>query len=925
MSVDRDIANARERLAATLAATARAADDALARLEGSWSRRLDAQAAALTQAVTEVATDANPGAFPGGRVAARMLAPWTDPLWADPTPGDAPLDAARLVRIGVERFPTVAGPVHERLAVPALFPLLEGGGLVLRAQGEALRLANAAMESVAWRVLTAVPAGRVLVRAIDAPGLGASLGHLLRLPESVRGPKVWHDAREIEAGLDELIERMSTIIQQALRNRYPTIDDYNRDAGSVPEPYRLLLVSGFPHGFRASSAARLFDIARNGPRVGVYVLMTEDASVARLRDLDYADRDQRLTVAVGDGAGFTLTRPGFPFPTQVTLDPAPPDALVDPLVKLLATGAAAAADVRLEFARLLPATWWTGSSAGGIEVPVGQRGPQEPVVFAFGKADVHHALVGGRTGSGKTVLLHALIGGLCARYGPDELELYLVDFKEGVEFRLYRDLPHARVVAIQSEREFGVSVLEGLQKELERRGERFRDEGVPNLARWREAHPEEPLPRVLLIVDEFQKLFEGGGELAWKARDLVTDLVRRGRSFGIHVVLASQTVASEADLPDTTLGQIALRIALMMSEADSHRVLGKDNDGARYLTRPGQAIYNEKNGLPDHNRTFQVAWISDEQALAHVQALARRAGPRARPAIVFDGHSAVRVEDNPQLAELVAARPTKVPRWYEVFLGAPTRVQEGHVTWRMRRQSRGNLLVAGNDAQAAFNLLTIGMAGVVAHWPRGVGRLRVLNLTNVDDEVHERFDGWAGLERAFGVPVELGGRNDVAELVRAAAAELETRRAAAGVRTVGARELPPPELLVIFGLQHARALEKGGMKPPEALAGLLRLLVEGPDLGLHVAAWVDAWPAAQRFFGSAEVAEFGGRVAITGGDALGVLGVPFTNPPVVRRNYALLVADDTRPAVTKVRTYAAPSVDAFLAGLAAGPPAGAQP
>ncbi len=78
-----------------------------------------------------------------------------------------------------------------------------------------------------------------------------------------------------------------------------------------------------------------------------------------------------------------------------------------------------------------------------------------------------------------------MITNLALRYSPDEVEFYLVDFKKGVEFKAYAqaELPHARVIAIESEREFGLSVLERLDLELKRRGDLFRNQGVQDLAR----------------------------------------------------------------------------------------------------------------------------------------------------------------------------------------------------------------------------------------------------------------------------------------------------------------------------------------------------------------------------------------------------------------------------------------------------------
>src|SRR5204862_148880 len=93
------------------------------------------------------------------------------------------------------------------------------------------------------------------------------------------------------------------------------------------------------------------------------------------------------------------------------------------------------------------------------------------------------------------------------------------------------------------------------------------------------------MSRILLIVDEFQKFFEATDRIASRARAALDDLARVGRSFGIHVILASQSISSSAggELESGTLNQFGLRIALTMNESDSRRILSKDNDAAKYL------------------------------------------------------------------------------------------------------------------------------------------------------------------------------------------------------------------------------------------------------------------------------------------------------------------------------------------------------
>ena len=247
----------------------------------------------------------------------------------------------------------------------------------------------------------------------------------------------------------------------------------------------------------------------------------------------------------------------------------------------------------------------------------------------LGSGTSQHVLISGKTGSGKSTLLHVLITNLALRYSPDEVELYLVDFKKGVEFKAYAraELPHARVVAIESEREFGLSVLQRLDAELRTRGDLFRRRGMQDLKSFRTAEPDARLPRILLIIDEFQELFVEDDRIAQESALLLDRLVRQGRAFGIHMLLGSQTLGGAYTLARSTIGQMAVRIALQCSEADAHLILSEDNTAARLLTRPGEAIYNDANGLYEGNHPFQVVWLADndrDEYLRRIGELARQ-------------------------------------------------------------------------------------------------------------------------------------------------------------------------------------------------------------------------------------------------------------------------------------------------------------
>ena len=101
------------------------------------------------------------------------------------------------------------------------------------------------------------------------------------------------------------------------------------------------------------------------------------------------------------------------------------------------------------------------------------RGQKICSQFDSGRGTSQHALIAGRTGSGKSTLLHVLIANASLWYSPEELQLYLGGLQKGVEFKTYAscDLPHAKAVAVESDREFGLSLLQRIDEELVERGE----------------------------------------------------------------------------------------------------------------------------------------------------------------------------------------------------------------------------------------------------------------------------------------------------------------------------------------------------------------------------------------------------------------------------------------------------------------------
>ncbi|WP_231180142.1 FtsK/SpoIIIE domain-containing protein [Helicobacter pylori] len=252
--------------------------------------------------------------------------------------------------------------------------------------------------------------------------------------------------------------------------------------------------------------------------------------------------------------------------------------------------------------------FWTKSSQFRVSVLVGWDINHKEVCFEIGEAQ-NHTLICGRSGSGKSNFLHVLIQNLAFYYAPNEAQLFLLDYKEGVEFNTYADpaiLEHARLVSVASSVSFGVSFLSWLDKETKKRGEMFKQFNVKDLSDYRK-HGE--MPRLIVVIDEFQVLFSDSiTKEKERVEKYLTTILKKGRSYGVHLILATQTMC-DADINKSLMAQIANRIALPMDAEDSNSVLS--DDVACELVRP-EGIFNNNGGHQKYHTKMSIPKAPDE-------------------------------------------------------------------------------------------------------------------------------------------------------------------------------------------------------------------------------------------------------------------------------------------------------------------------
>jgi S-DNA-T family DNA segregation ATPase FtsK/SpoIIIE len=771
------------------------------------------------------------------------------------------------------------------------------------------------------KLLTIVPAGRIRLTLIDPVGLGQSFSammHLADFDELLIHSRIWTDSSQIRDQLQKVTEHMENIFQTYLRSQFETIEEYNVSAGEVAEPYHFVVVAGFPTAFTEESARHLSSILTSGPRCGVHALVAWNPAVAAPPSFDTDDLTNHcVRFHVRDNAVFPEQT--MSAAVQFEQHPEPQAELYVQLVRDVGEQSKDARRVEVSFNRISPRPdeLWTQSSADGIDLPIGRAGAARLQFMRLGRGTSQHVLIAGKTGSGKSTFLHILITNLALHYSPEEIQFYLIDFKKGVEFRSYaaNRLPHARVVAIESDREFGLSVLERLDEILQERGELFRDRGVQDVPSFRERFPTETMPRLLLLIDEFQEFFVAEDRVSARASLLLDRLVRQGRAFGIHIMLGSQTLGGAYSLARSTMGQIAVRIALQCSENDAHLILSEDNVAARMLTRPGEAIYNDANGLVQGNHQFQIAWLTEtqrEEAIASMLSGPARSQPSDYSMIVFEGNIPPTIEHCAPLNAYLksnADATRKTTDAITIWLGEPVAIA-APTSIELRRASGQNLLIVGQDENQIDSLLActiLSTAGRPASDISASPRLTLMHDER-DPESKQRFATLKSELNITSMDIKCGA--DCDSTIEAIYAEVVSREENADLAG------GPEHVLIVRNIGQFRSIRKeeddfglggfGEAKAATSASMFSDVVKRGSLVGVHVIVWSDSFSNAMRWLSNALLREFENRIVfrMNQTDSASLIDTPVAAN--LGQGRAIVYRDQTGT-VDKFRPFAWPS------------------
>lgn len=623
--------------------------------------------------------------------------------------------------------------------------------------------------------------------------------------------------------------------------------------GTTPEPPVHVLVVDDPQLLRGSTHLR--EVLSGGPEAGVLVLVVGGSP-------DVLPHETRVLASVDDD-GVTGVLAGDDVPTT---EPWVVDAVDDRWAARVGAGLAPLRDATPAPGRAdLPTSCrlvdvlaldpddpegvlrrWRDADPASLTVPVGVG--EDGVVHLDLRGDGPHALLAGTTGSGKSELLQTWVTSLALHHSPEDVTFVLVDYKGGAAFAECARLPHTVGMLTDLDPHHAERAIASLDAELTRRERLLAEDGASDLDAY---DGPTPLPRLLLVIDEFRMLAE-------QQPDVLARLIRIaavGRSLGVHVVLATQRPGGivSADVR----ANVNLRLSLRVRDgSDSDDVLGCPDAAAIPDDLPGRLLVGSGSGRP---LAVQAARVGGGQPDAD-----------GEPLLVRDVG-----EDWPAPPREVATGPSDLSRIVaSVQQAARARgVAAPHRPWlpplpaELTTQMLPTVTTAGSvpfglvDVPERQSQTTLGWSPATGHW-MVVGGPRTGRTTTVRSlvlaatahldptrlHIHVCGDGSAGLARLAELPhvgsvVDLGDRPVLRRFLGRLRSEVESRRTL--LRRHGHPDLdawpsddperPPHLLLVVDGWSRLTdrddPLELEDV--PATVEGLVR---DGAAVGLRLVA-----------------------------------------------------------------------------------------
>lgn len=486
--------------------------------------------------------------------------------------------------------------VDTDLCFPALFPISRIKGIAFSLNDSNREEVHLAIQHYILQLLHYLK-GFVSVDVVDIKQMGKNFKNFRRL-----GKEYLNNFITDEESLKDLIDyhynKSVSIIADSLGSA-ANLSEHNANS-DYKQSFRIIVIADFPYGFRNTEKFEL--LLQNAQEAGLLVFLSygpkylikdveplwcfeefddpaKDLYRITLHENKKANEEKNIISLYNDMYALKLDR------MDLSIDNI--NAQIDSF-----TGDHSTSTDRLD----------------GLRIGIGKRAGQTHYFVLGHESDNFHAIVGGQSGKGKTVLLNNIIAKGIEAYTPDELQFIVIDCS-GTGFREFENAPSIKLMCRSSSVETCLEAIRQIEQELLRREALFQENGVDNLNKY-VRKTGQSLPRLICLIDEFHVLYTGKEkDSAYVDNILVNRVIRIGRKFGVHLVVCTQSLGG--GVRRSILDNIPLRIALGMTSDQSTGFLGLGNNAAANLER-GVAIYNPQNGNFSSNAIVKINNITEE-------------------------------------------------------------------------------------------------------------------------------------------------------------------------------------------------------------------------------------------------------------------------------------------------------------------------
>ena len=622
-------------------------------------------------------------------------------------------------------------------------PFIKRNNLLIRYNSLKSDVAQNIVNNIIGRLFASSKSGNIQLHMMDVKDLGGTSNILKILDKHVYS--ISARASDVLNELALLDRYVEDVVQNLLYGPYASLEQYNQGK-EKQEPYHIVVLKDFPFGITPEAAHIIQRILVNGSKAGIhFIFMLNEDYVQRSEDCHkiatilHVDTPQELfaqTINLIEDSSYDAITQHY-----VALD----DQQLHEVVQYVNAGFEMKKDeiLRLTDYMIPKAEWWTKHSASRTDVPFGMSvNKQIQKINITQESGQNSAIVIGIPGSGKSVFLHVLIANAMVNYSPRELQMYLLDFS-GVEFDVYarHHLPHARVIAPEAEREFGLSILREIFEEGTRRMSLCREHGVTNIVELKQKNPDLVVPRLLVIIDEFQKIFEiENDKISQEANAKIHAIIQEYRKFGINLILATQKLPAKSIVP---FDLIANRVVFKSDPNDFNNLIHWSHSMPQPRLLTGNCVYNNESGAEMSNyltRSFYINASGElEKLLDEVVAFGK-----THPELM-DNHElrTFRSDELPEFTERILSdrhiEHQDAPREVGVYMGESIAIAPCHVYVPLTKDSNNNILIIGGQPNVAKGIAYHTLLSEVAGHNEKSCTVLMMNFMMEDDPMQSLF------------------------------------------------------------------------------------------------------------------------------------------------------------------------------------------